>query len=80
MPSNPCRRRGSGSLGQLKARLWLVVELCTDTIEDPSSSLDGRFRASHCLVQAAGAYTKLVEAADLEKRICALEAMARRPR
>jgi hypothetical protein len=74
MSTSPRRRRGSGSLGQLKGRLWAVIEYSTRLVEDEERSPVLRLKASTALVQAALAYARLVESSDHETRIARLEA------
>jgi hypothetical protein len=69
------RRRGKpGDLVQLRAVLWRTiceVETLLDT-RPPSNELV--LKSAHALAQLAGAYTRLVETADLETRLATLEA------
>jgi hypothetical protein len=67
-------RPKAGDLSQLRAVLWrciLEVEALLD-VRPPSN--DMVLRSAHALAQLAGTYTKVVETADLEKRLAALEA------
>jgi hypothetical protein len=67
------RRSKTGDLAQLRAVLWqtiLEVESLLDT-RPPSNDLV--LRSAHALAQLAGSYTRLVETADLSKRLEALE-------
>jgi hypothetical protein len=67
------RRGKPGDLVQLRAVLWRTiceVEALLDT-RPPSNELV--LKSAHALAQLAGAYTKLVETADLERRLQALE-------
>jgi hypothetical protein len=67
------RHHKPGDLTQLRRVLWdtiLEVEALLDT-RPPSNDLV--LRSAHALAQLAGTYTKLVETADLEKRLVALE-------
>jgi hypothetical protein len=67
------RRRKPGDLAQLRAVLWGVLldveTICTDEDTDKPSKL----KAAHTLATLAGAYLKVTETHDLEKRIEALE-------
>jgi hypothetical protein len=74
MSAKPRRRRGSGSLGQLKGRLWAVIEYSGGLVEDETAPHELRLRGSTALVQAALAYTRVTETAELEARVAALEA------
>jgi hypothetical protein len=67
------RYRKPGDLTQLRAVLWrtiLEVEALLDA-RPPSNELV--IKSAHALAQLAGSYTKLVETADLETRLAALE-------
>ena len=70
----PCRRsRQPGDLTQLRRVLWrtiLEVEDLLDALERPPDLV---LKSAHALAQLAGAYTKLVETADLEQRLAKLE-------
>jgi hypothetical protein len=74
MSATPRRRRASGTLGQLKGRLWAVIEYSTRLVEDEDRSPMLRLKASTALVQAALAYSRIVELSDHEARIARLEA------
>jgi hypothetical protein len=68
------RYRKPGDLTQLRAVLWrtiLEVEALLD-VRPPSNELV--IKSAHALAQLAGSYTRLVETADLEARLQALEA------
>jgi hypothetical protein len=68
------RHRKPGDLTQLRAVLWrtiLEVEALLDA-RPPSNELV--IKSAHALAQLAGSYTRLVETADLEARLQALEA------
>jgi hypothetical protein len=61
MHANPRRRRGTGSLGQLKARVWAVLEYTVSLVEDEFADHDTRLKGATTLVQAALAYAKVME-------------------
>jgi hypothetical protein len=68
------RRHKPGDLTQLRAVLWrtiIEVEALLDT-RPPSTEIV--LKSGHALAQLAGAYTRLVETADLETRLATLEA------
>jgi ATP:corrinoid adenosyltransferase len=68
------RHRKPGDLSQLRAVLWrtiLEVEALLDA-RPPATELV--IKSAHALAQLAGSYTRLVETADLEARLQALEA------
>jgi hypothetical protein len=67
------RYRKPGDLTHLRTVLWrtiLEVEALLDA-RPPSSELV--IKSAHALAQLAGSYTKVVETADLEARLQALE-------
>jgi hypothetical protein len=76
MEAKPRRRRGSGSLGQLKARLWAVIEYTVRLVEDEGTEHELRLKGSMSLIQATLAYARLVELHDLEHQVKALEQLA----
>jgi hypothetical protein len=76
MPAKPRRRRGSGSLGQLKARLWAVIEYSVALVDDETVDHELRLKGATALVQAALAYSRVLESHSLESRLAALEAVA----
>ena len=76
MRANPRRRRGTGSLGQLKARLWAVLEYTASLVEDASADHDTRLKGATTLVQAALAYSRVLEQHDLQRQMGHLEHLA----
>jgi hypothetical protein len=76
MDATPRRRRGSGSLGQLKARVWAVLEYTVRLVEDEAVDHETRLKGATTLVQAALAYARVVELHDLEKGMQHLESLA----
>jgi hypothetical protein len=73
MSELPHRRRGGGTLGQLKSRLWAAVEYNVRLLEDDSIDHELRLKGSNALVQASLAYCRLIEVYDLEREIRELE-------
>jgi hypothetical protein len=67
------RRRGPGSLSQLRGYLWVAINYELSVIEDEEQSRSNRHAAVNGLTQAAMAYTKISETADLAKVLEALE-------
>jgi hypothetical protein len=69
------RRRKPGDLAQLRAVLWGVLldveSICADEAGDNAMKI----KAAHSLATLAGAYLKVTETHDLEKRLEALEAV-----
>jgi hypothetical protein len=78
MSATPRRRRGSGSLGQLKARLWAVIEYNVSLVEDDDADHELRLKGSTTLVQAALAYARVLELYDLEREVTELEQLTPR--
>jgi len=72
------RHRKPGDLTQLRAVLWKTILEVEGLLEARPPASDLVLRSAHALAQLAGAYTKLVETAELEGRIAALEAAAER--
>ena len=72
------RRRRSGSLVDLKKALWAAICYNRDVIEDADLSHELRQRASNSLSQAALAFMRCTEQAELEQRIRQLELAAER--
>jgi hypothetical protein len=68
------RRSKPGDLAQLRAVLWQTILEVEGLLDTRPPSNDLVLRSAHALAQLAGTYTKLVETADLEKRLVALEA------
>ncbi len=77
MNAKPRRRRASGSLGQLKARVWAVIEYNVTLVEDETADHELRLKGSTSLVQAALAYARVMELYEVEKEVKALEQLAR---
>jgi hypothetical protein len=78
MRVKPRRRRSSGTLGQLKARVWAVLEYTVDLVEDETADHETRLKGATTLVQAALAYARVVELHDLEREVKELEQLAPR--
>jgi hypothetical protein len=73
------RRRKPGDLAALRRVLWSVI-VEVEALMDDDGNADPRvhqaltLKAAHALAQLSGAYTRVLEGADLETRIVALEA------
>ena len=66
------RCQKAASIGDARRALWRAVEATEavlDTSDDPALTL----KACHALTQSAAAYAKMVQLAELEVRIEALE-------
>ena len=66
------RATEAGTLGDVRAKLWAAIER-VETLtqaDDAGTAL----KATHALVQACGAYVKVVEVGELEARLADLEA------
>jgi hypothetical protein len=70
------QRRRSGSLGSLKSALWATVTYNLDVIEDADLDHELRQKACNSLTQAALAYLKVIEGAELQKEMAHLEHLA----
>ena len=53
--------------------MWRTILEVEALLEEPPRSTEVVLKSAHALAQLAGAYTKLVETADLEPRLQALE-------
>jgi hypothetical protein len=67
------RRHKPGDLTQLRRVLWEVILEVEALLDEPQRSTEVVLKSAHALAQLAGAYTRLVETADLEARLQALE-------
>lgn len=66
------RRRKAATIDDARRALWRAVEATEGVLtnsDDPALTL----RAAHALTQSAAAYAKLVQVAEMEARIEALE-------
>ncbi len=65
--------RKPGDLASLKKKMWRAVLSAEDILTSPAISPDQQLRAVHALVQAGGAYAKLLEATDLQEQLDTLK-------
>jgi hypothetical protein len=72
------RRRRNGSLVDLKKALWAAIGYNCEVIENTDLSHELRQRASNALSQAALAYLRVTEVADIEQGLRRLEHAAER--
>ena len=70
------RRRASqaGTLDDVKGKLWAAIERVDRMAESADDAL--ALKATHAMVQACGAYVKVLEVGELEARLATLEASA----
>jgi hypothetical protein len=73
MVPKPRRKRGSGSLEDMKRALNVCVNYNLDVIEDNARDQELRQKACNCVVQATLAYARIVELYDVEREIRDLE-------
>jgi hypothetical protein len=66
-------RPKAGDLTQLRSVLWRTILEVEGLLDVRPPATDVVLKSAHALAQLAGAYTKLVETADLERRLQALE-------
>ncbi len=66
--------RKPGSLQTLRKKMWRAVLNAEDILTSPDVSPDQQLRAVHALVQAGGAYGKLLEATDMQEQLDTLKA------
>lgn len=64
----------TGTLGDVRAKLWACIERVEElmTEGDPDAALV--LKGTHALVQACGAFVKVLEVGELEARLADLEA------
>lgn len=67
------RRAKPGDVKDVQARVWEAVEAACAVLHDPETDNALRLRAVHAVTQAAGSYTKIIEAAEFEARLEELE-------
>jgi hypothetical protein len=67
------RSRQPGDLTQLRRVLWRTILEVEDLLDALERRPDLVLKSAHALAQLAGAYTKLVETADVEQRLAKLE-------
>ena len=70
----PKRPRKVGNLEQLKKKVWQTISTAEEIVVDPDVDHATRLRAIHALVQATGAFTRLVEFTEQSERVAKLEA------
>jgi hypothetical protein len=74
MPRKRRRRRAKpGTLEQLTAVLWRTVLEIEALLNEDECPPDRVLRSAHALAQLAGAYRAVIETADFEARLSALE-------
>ncbi len=66
--------RKPGSLQTLKKKMWRAVLNAEDILTSAHVSPDQQLRAVHALIQAGGAYLKLLETTDLQEQLDLLKA------
>jgi hypothetical protein len=66
-------RPKAGDLTQLRSVLWRTIVEVEGLLDVRPLAPDVVLKSAHALAQLAGAYTRLVEAVDLEARLSALE-------
>jgi hypothetical protein len=76
MHAKPRRRRPTGNLNQLKARLWIAVDYAASLIENEAEDHETRLKGATTLVQAALAYSRIVEQHDMAQQMAELQRLA----
>ncbi len=66
--------RKPGGLQTLKKKMWRAVLNAEDILTSPHVTPDQQLRAVHALIQAGGAYAKLLETTDLQEQLDTLKA------
>ena len=69
----PKRSRKVGSASDLRRTLWKAIRAMEDLFTVPDVTPTVVLRTAHALSQASGAYLRVLEMEDLERRIRALE-------
>ena len=67
------KRLRAGDVSDVKERVWEAVEAACAVLHDPEADCGLRLRAVHAITQAAASYTKILESAEFEARLNALE-------
>jgi hypothetical protein len=62
-----------GTINDVKARVWTAIEAAAEILAASDTDPALRLRAVHAVTQAAGSYTKILESAEFEARLRALE-------
>jgi hypothetical protein len=70
----PKRPRNVGNLEQLKKQVWQTISTAEEIVVDPDVDNATRLRAIHALVQATGAFTRLIDFTEQSERMTKLEA------
>ena len=80
--SNPYQARAAkrskaaqrtGSPEDLQMAVWDAISVAVEIVRNPNADAATRLRAVHAVTQAAGAYTKVYEAVELDARLRAVE-------
>lgn len=67
------KRVRSGDLAALRLKHWKAILLADELLSDDSQPVEVRMKAGHMLTQSVGAYSKLIEALEMESRMADLE-------
>ena len=62
-----------GDLRKLQQKLWRAVAASEALLLADGVTYDDQLRAVHALVQASGAYARLLETVEMEARLAAVE-------
>ncbi|HEX9950444.1 MAG TPA: hypothetical protein VGB53_01635 [Rubricoccaceae bacterium] len=62
----------TGTLDDVKLKLWTAIERVDGLMTDADTQTV--LKATHALVQACGAYTKVLEVGEIEARLAGVEA------
>lgn len=58
----------------MRDAVWRAIVKASTLLDDPDAKPDVTLRAVHALTQASGAYAKLLDAAEFDARLRAVEA------
>ena len=65
-----------GDVHEVRRRLWNAIVAASAIADDPNADESLRLRGVHGVTQASQAYMRVLEAADFEARLAALEAQS----
>lgn len=67
------KQKAVGTIDDLREQVWHAIEAAAAVLHDPEADPTLRLRGVHAVTQAAGAYTKVLEACEFEARLRDLE-------
>ena len=67
------RTKETGTLQDVQKKMWSAIIRLEQIAQREGADDAGVIKATHCLIQACGQYSKLLEVGEYEARIAALE-------